>query len=207
MRDTLLKHTSTEWTMTDDFLTQRLRHPESIPSCPATQRIFWDCLSKAEHTFGPREAGWAYAVRRRQSPPYPETINDGQSHLTVWLTMGRSWDGYYFEAAHEAVHCLNPTVPSGSAMYIEEAIADEFSLVVVRRIFGQWGVDRCARNPDYRHARELASEIDEDMIRLGQRLRDHAGALGRVTIEAFKELYPDALQWAILGSLNRFPRQ
>ena len=79
-----------------------------IPSWPDIQRIFRDCLSEAELTFGPCALGWEYSVRLRQSPEYPETINDGQSQVTVWLTKGRSWIGYYYEAAHEAVHCLDP---------------------------------------------------------------------------------------------------
>ena len=35
----------------------------------------------------------------------------------------RSVIGYFFEAAHEAIHCLSPNVPSGRATYLEEAIA------------------------------------------------------------------------------------
>ena len=193
--------------MTADFLAYGLLNPDSVPCESTIQLIFWHCLSEAEHTFGPRAVGWEYSVRLRQHPLNPETINDGQSQVDVWLTTGRSWIGYYFEAAHEAVHCLNPNVPSGSAMNIEEAIAVEFSLEVVRRIFGQRGVDACAISPDYRYARELASEIDKDMIRLGQRLREHTGALGRVTGEVIEELYSDAPRLALLGSLGRFPRQ
>lgn len=61
--------------------------------------------------------------------------------LAEALATCRSWVGFYCETAHEAVHCLNPSVPSGPAMYIEEAIAVQFRLDVVRRIFGQRGVD------------------------------------------------------------------
>lgn len=193
--------------MTDDFLTQRLKSPGSIPSCSETQRIFWHCLSEAEHTFGPRATGWEYSIRLRTSPLRPETINDGHSQVTVWLTKGRSWVGYYFETAHEAVHCLNPTVPSGPAMYLEEAIATELSLKVVRRNFGQDGVDKCTMSPDYRCARVLASKIDENLIRLGQRIRKHIGALGRMNLEAIEELYPHAPRQSILASLKKFPRQ
>ena len=193
--------------MADDILTGGTLNPDLTPSESEIQRIFWHCLSEAEHTFGPRAVDWEYTVRCRQSPPCPETINDGQSQVTVWLTTGRSWVGYCYEAAHEAVHCLNPNVPSGSATYIEEAIASEFSLEIVRRFFGQYGVDKCSISPNYLHARQLASEIDNRIIRLGQRLREHAGALGRVTVEAIEELYPDAPRWALLGSLEKFPRQ
>ena len=192
--------------MADDFLTYGTLNPDSIPSESEIQLIFWHCLSEAEHTFGPRAAGWDYTVRLRQSPLHPETINDGQNQVTVWLTTERSWVGYCFEAAHEAVHCLNPIIPSGSATYIEEAIASEFGLEVVRRLFDQHGVDKCTIPPDYLRARELASEIDKDIIKLGQRLREHAGALGRVTVEAIEEIYPDAPRWALRGSLEKFPR-
>ena len=191
----------------NEFLIHGLKSPELIPCWSAIQSIFWHCLTEAERIFGPRAVGWEYTVRLRKSPLYPETINDGQSQVTVWLTEGRSWVGYYFEAAHEAVHCLNPAIPSGSAMFIEEAVGTEFSLEVVRRIFGQRGVDNCTIPLKYRNARELASVIDEDMIRLGRRLRKHAGALGRVTAEAIEELYPEAPQRSILGSLKRLPRQ
>ena len=192
--------------MDDDFLARALTQPRSTPDLADTHRIFWHCLSEAEYTFGPRAPGWEYAVGLRQSPPYPETINDGQGQVTVWLSQGRSWVGFFFEAAHEAVHCLNPIVPSGPAMYIEEAIASKFSLEVVRRVFGQSGVDVCTISQGYRHALDLASEIDEDTITLGQRLRMHAGALERVTSEELKRLYPHAPERAILASLNRFPR-
>ena len=195
--------------MTDDFLTERLLRPYCIPSDASyIQRIFWDCLSKAEHTFGgPREAHWTYTVQLRHPSLGPETINDGQSQVTVWLTTNRSWVGYYFEAAHEAVHCLNPNIPSGSAKYIEEAVACAFSLEVVRRVFGQWGIDRCTVSPDYQRARALASEIDDDVIRLGQRLRGRARSLGRVNAETLENLYPDAPQSAVLDCLSQFPRQ
>lgn len=194
--------------MTDDFLTERLLRPGCIPSDAYVQRIFWDCLSEAEHTFGgPHEAHWTYTVQLRPSPSHPETINDGQSQVMVWLTSRRSWVGYYFEAAHEAVHCLNPNIPSGSAKYIEEAVASEFSLEVVHRVFGQWGVSQCTTTPNYQWARALASEIDNDVIRLGRRLRERAGALGRATVKIIEDLYPDAPQSAVLDSLRQFPRQ
>ena len=192
--------------MSSDFLTLELHDPNSIPSYCQTQRIFWDCLSKAEHTFGPRGAGWEYTVSLRKAPPFPETINDGRSQVTVWLTLSRSWVGYYYEAAHEAVHCLNPIVPSGTAMYIEEAVATSFGLEVVRGIFGQDGVDKCGVTTHYRRPIELASEIDVKIIRLGQRLREHVGALERVTVGTFRELYPNAPNGAVLRSLERFPR-
>ena len=193
--------------MTDNFLTERHLHPGCIPSDAYIQRIFWDCLSEAEHTFGgPREAHWTYAIQLRPPPLGPETINDGQSQVTVWLTTDRSWVGNYFEAAHESVHCLNPNIPSGSGKYIEEAVASAFSLEVVRRIFGQWAVERCTVSPDYQRARELAYEIDHDVIRLGLRLRGYAGALGRATVKAFEDLYPDAPPSAALDSLRQFPR-
>lgn len=194
--------------MTDDFLTGRSLYPSYTPSDPYIHRIFWDCLSEAEHTFGgAREAHWTYTIQLRHPSLRPETINDGQDQVTVWLTIDRSWVGYYFEAAHEAVHCLNPNIPSGSAKYIEEAVAVVFSLEVVHRIFGQWGVSRCTTTPNYQRARALASEIDDDVIRLGQRLRERTGALGRVTVETLEDLYPDAPQSAVLDSLRQFPRQ
>ena len=193
--------------MADDFLAEGLLNPDSVPSESTIQDIFWHCLSEAEHTFGPRADGWKYTVKLRQSPLHPETINDGQNQVAVWLTTGRSWVGYYFEAAHEAIHCLNPNIPSDSAKYIEEAIASEFSLEVVRRFFGQRGVAACTISSDYRRARELASEIDNDIIRLGQRSRKRTGALGRVTVEAIEELYPEAPQLAALDSLSTFPKQ
>lgn len=166
-----LRHRGIGATMVDDFLARGLQNPSSIPDCHEVKLIFWDCFRRAEHAFGPREPGWEYTVKLRESPQYPETTNDAHSRVTVWLTTKRSWVGYYFEAAHEVVHCLNPIVPSGAAMRIEEAIAVEFSLKVIPRIFGQYRADLCDITPEYRRARELASKIDTDVIRLGQRLR------------------------------------
>ena len=193
--------------MSDDFLTQRQMNPGSIPGFSSIERIFWDCLAKAENIFGPRAVGYEYTVKLRQSEGPPETINHGQGQVSVWLNPERSWVGYYYEAAHEAVHCLNPSVPRASAMYIEEAIACGFSLNIVLSIFGQSGVDKCAESQDYLRARALASEIDEDMLRLGRRLRESAGALRSVTVEVVEKLYPDAPHRAVVCSLAKFPRQ
>ena len=193
--------------MTDDFLTKGLLNPISIPCLANIQCIFSHCLLEAERTFGPRAPGWEYTVQLRQHPLNPETINDGQNQVTVWLSHGRSWVGYFFEAAHEAVHCLNPIVPSGSATYIEEAVATEFSLGVVHQVFGSEGVEKCVITPHYKRARNLASEIDSDLIRLGQILRDCTDSLESVTAKVIEDLYPHAPQQAVRASLGRFPRQ
>ena len=191
---------------TNDFPAEALLAPDLIPSQPQIERIFWDCLSEAELTFGPRAAKWDYQIVLGHLP-YPMTSNDGQAHVTVWLTGNRSWVGYYYEAAHEAVHCLNPIPTMVDATYLEEAVASEFSLEIVRRNFGSYGINRCVSGPDYIQARNLVSEIDESIIRFGKRLRERAGALEYVTPEIIKELYPQAQQSAVESALKKFPRQ
>ena len=175
-----------------------------IPSQSQIERIFWDCLSEAERTFGPRAAAWNYHIVIGQLP-YPMTSNDGQAHVTVWLTGDRSWVGYYYEAAHEAVHCLNPIPPIAGATYLEEAVASEFSLDIVRRNFGSYGLDKCVSSPDYIQARDLASEIDGSIIGLGKRLRERAGSLECVTPETIKELYPQVHDSVVASVLNPNP--
>lgn len=133
------------------------------------------------------------------------TSNDGQAHVTVWLTGDRSWVGYYYEAAHEAVHCLNPIPPIAGATYLEEAVASEFSLDIVRRNFGSYGLDKCVSSPDYIQARDLASEIDGSIIGLGKRLRERAGSLECVTPETIKELYPQVHDSVVASVLNPNP--
>jgi hypothetical protein len=91
-------------------------NPKAIADRTTIHSIFWHCLSKAENTFGQRADGWKYFVKILRSPGPPETIDDGQSKVTVWLNPRRTCAGFYFEAAHEAVHCLDPVVPSGPAM-------------------------------------------------------------------------------------------
>ena len=92
-------------------------------------------------------------------------------------------------------------------MYVEEAIATQFSLELIGRIFGQSGVEKCEVSPDYRYSKQLAYEIDEDIIRLGKRLREHAGALENVTVGTIAEIYPDASRKAILDSVTRFQKR
>ncbi len=191
---------------TNDFPAEALLAPNLIPSQPQIERIFWDCLSEAERTFGPRAAEWDYQIVLGRLP-YPMTSNDGQTSVTVWLTGDRSWVGYYYEAAHEAVHCLNPIPPTAGATYLEEAVASGFSLDIVRRNFGSNGLGRCVSSRDYIQARDLASAIDESIIRLGQRLRKRAGALECVTPEIIKEMYPQADQPVVASVLKKFPRQ
>ena len=162
---------------TSDFPPEALPAPNLIPSQPQIERIFWDCLSEAERTLGLRAVGWDYHIVIGQLP-YPMTSNDSQARVTVWLTGDRSWVGYYYEAAHEAVHCLSPIPPAVGATYLEEAVASEFSLDIVRRNFGSYGIERCVSSPDYIQARNLASKIDESIIRLGQRLRERGRIIG-----------------------------
>ena len=94
-----------------------------------------------------------------------------------------------------------------SAKELEEAVASEFSLDVVRRNFGDEGRNKCVTSPPYDRARILVSRIDEDIIRLGRRLRERVGALEEVTPDIIKELYPNADAAVIETILGRLPRQ
>lgn len=191
---------------TSNLPAEALVNPKSIPPLHSIRQTFWDCLLEAEHIFGPRASGWKLLVYTWDNP-YPMTSNDGHDRISIWLTEHRSWIGYYYEAAHEAVHCLNPIQFMENARYLEEAVATVFSLDVVRRNFGEEGYSRCGVSPQYDYARNLAYEIDTDIIRLGQRLRQRAVALEHVTPDIIKELYPDADDAAVSDVLRRFPRQ
>ena len=190
--------------MTSNIPAEALVNPGRVPSPHSIRQVFWDCLLEAERTFGRRAAGWNYRVELAESGP-PMTTNDGHNNVTVWLTTCRSWIGYYYEAAHEAVHCLNPIPFMENAKYLEEAMATEFSLGIVRRNFGNGGYSKCGVPPQYEHARILASEIDRDTIRLGQRLRKQAIALEYVTSDIIKALYPNADAAVIETILDRLP--
>ena len=191
---------------TSNFLTEALDSPRKIPPGYAIRQLFWDCLLEAERTFGRRAADWNYRVEPRDDGP-PMTTNDGYSKVVVWLTTDRSWLGYYFEAAHEAVHCLNPIPFMADAKFLEEAVAATFSRHIVERNFGTQLLDVCTLGPNYIRACDLATKIDENIIRLGQRLRKQAGALEYVTNDIIKGLYPDVDDEDIEAALGRFPGQ
>ncbi len=177
-----------------------------VPPDDEIQSIFWDCLSEAEDTFGPKQPALTYEIRIASERKYPETINYGTIVL-AFLTEGRSRVGYYFEAGHEAVHCLHA---SNRSTYLEEAVATAFALHVVQQTCGQVEVDKCKASSEYQQAMALAQQVDSDVIRLGQRLRERIGygSLSKdVTPNLISELYPDAPQPAIDTLTRAFPRQ
>ena len=191
---------------TSNFPAEALANPGKIPPGYAIRQLFWDCLLEAERTFGRRVVGWNYRVELRAGGP-PMTTNDGRTNVTVYLNTDRSWLGYYFEAAHEAVHCLNPIPFMADAKYLEEAVAAAFSLHIVERNFGAQLLNVCTLGPNYTRACELAVKIDKSIIRLGQQLRKRAAALEYVTTDIIKEIYPDADNAVVEAILDRFPRQ
>ena len=191
---------------TRNFPAEARISPGKIPPLHAVRQLFWDCLLEVDQTFSRRAEGWKYKVELWDND-YPMTSNDGRTNVTVWLTRKRSWLGYYFEAAHEAVHCLNPLPPGERARYLEEAVAVAFSLYIVERNFGPKSLKKCPVRPDYARAHDLATRIDENVINLGQRLRSRAVALEYVTANMIKEVYPDTDAAIIQAILCRFPRQ
>ena len=181
----------------------------SVPDFCTVKAVFSECFEMAEQTFGPREPQWEYTVLLREGLP-PETVNDGHSQVCVYLSTGRSLIGYFFEAAHEAIHCLSPNVPSGRATYLEEAIAAEFSLKVVQHKFGQEiGLElQNYISADYHKAMSLSAEIGIDTIRIGQQVRERHGSFSMgITPESLHEMYPHAPSSVRHGLLEGFPRQ
>ena len=182
-----------------------LRHIDGIPSDDEMRGMAAYCRAAAGETFGALEAGWDYEVESRKTPAYPETVVVGPGKVHIYLTARRSRVGYIFEAGHEAVHCLNPC--NGGASFLEEAVAVAFSLKVTEKRFGRIGLERCELSKDYKRARRLAVAIDDDVVRLGRRLRGHVGNLRKVGLAAIKELYPHAPESIARQILDRFPRQ
>ncbi len=180
-----------------------------IPDFSTVNSIFGECLEMAELSFGPREPHWNYTVRLRQKGG-PETINDGVDQVLVFLSSRRSVIGYYFEAGHEVVHCLSPNILSGSATYLEEAIAAKFSMRVVHHKFGpEIGFEPIKYiSADYRDAISRAGMIDPDIIRVGQRVRARYGSFSMcLTDDSIREIYPNAPLSVTRRVLERFPRQ
>ncbi len=186
---------------------QAVQDPMAVPDWPTNRAIFDHCLKVAEHTFGERDTSWSYVVKCRQDGRGPETINDGKSQICIWLSNNLTWIGCYFESAHEAVHCLNPNIPSESATWMEEAIAATFGLKVVLDTFGSQGLRLTRVTADYLHAMEMVSKIDADPIEFGKRMRDKAGAFGQVSPADLMELYPDVSEDRAIAALSKFPRQ
>ena len=111
--------------------------PKDMPTETDREITFQSCLNMAECTFGPRDTQWDITLRlvQRRSPRRaPETLPYGQGLVKVRLYVDTVWEGFLLEAAHEAVHCLNP---GNGATYLEEGIATAFSLAVVDGSFGQ----------------------------------------------------------------------
>ena len=163
------------------------------------------CLAAVGEAFGALETGWDYQVELRESPAHPETVVVGPGKVRIYLTADRSRVGYVFEASHEAVHCLNPS--NHGETFLEEAVAVAFSLRMTEKWFGRPGLDRCKLTDKYERAVQLAATIDDDVVRLGRRLRGHVGNLREVEQAAVQELYPHVPDTIVRQVLEEFPRQ
>ncbi len=182
-----------------------LTYIRAFPSEDEIREMVAYCLTEAGEAFGALEAGWDYKVKLRKNPPYPETVVVGPGKVCINLTTCRSRVGYVFEAGHEAVHCLNPC--NNGENLLEEAVAVAFSLKVTEEQFGRTGLDCCELSENYKQAVRLAAAIDDDIMRLGQRLRGQVGNLRKVEPATIKELYPDAPELIVRQILETFPRR
>ena len=187
------------------------KNPRPINEVPDHQEIKWIfdfCATKARQIFGCFAENWNVQFQIRAGLP-PETVvlRDPPGPVVVFLSERRSRVGYAFEAGHESIHCVNPIFGVIQTNWLEEAVAVAFSFEMVKHLYGQDGVDRCSLTGDYERALELASEIDDDVIRLGQQLRKKAGSLYHVKAEHIMEMYPKIHQPLADNILNLFPRQ
>ena len=181
--------------------------PMGMPTETEREITFQSCLDVAECTFGPRDARWDIALRlvQRRSPRRaPETLPCGQGRAKVRLYIDTTWEGFILEAAHEAVHCLNP---GNGATYLEEGVATAFSLAVVDGSLGRPEADSPRVSNDYQDALDRACAIEPDIIGLGQQLRERVGSLRAVTPAVILERSPGTSFEVAQAALQVFPRQ
>lgn len=193
-------------TLTGDLVATARANPDQVPELAEIKRIFEYCLGEAERTFGDRDTSVHLSIQLREDESGPETIPLNQNIVLVWLSQGRSRVGYYYEAAHEAVHCLGSDIPSGSGTHLEEAIATVFSLRIVHSIFGPEGLRRSTLSSDYQRATEFVSKIDSDVIRLGRQLREKTGALSLISAGDIQDIRPNAPEGYIQMCLTKVTR-
>ena len=181
--------------------------PMGIPTETERKIAFQSCLNMAECTFGPRDTQWDITLRlvQRSSPRRaPETLPDRQGQVKVRLYVDTVWKGFILEAAHEAVHCLNP---GNGATYLEEGVATAFSLAVVDGSLGRPEPDIPRVNKAYQDALNRVSAINPDIIAFGRQLREQVGSLRAVTPAVILERSPSTSFEVALATLQPFPRQ
>ncbi len=177
-----------------------------IPDYAEVETLFHEALAEAEALLGPRSPKWQNVVVKFNAiVSQPRTDNDGNSTITVWLNPDRSWVGYCFEAAHEAVHCLNP-VRLHDSTYLEEAVAVAFSLRMVHSRYGTYGTGKCRLSDQYREAVRRAGRVDGDTLSLGKRVRVRVG-FGSLSLdvdsEILSELYPSASRDVLVSLIGK----
>ena len=182
--------------------------PMDVPTETEREITFQSCLNMAERTFGPRDTRWDITLRlvQRRSPRRaPETFPYGQGRVKVRLYTDTVWEGFILEAAHEAVHCLNPG--NGATSYLEEGVATTFSLAVVDGSLGRPEPDSSRVSKDYQDALNRASAINPNIIALGRQLRERVGSLRAVTPAVILERSPGTPFEVAQAALQAFPRQ
>ena len=141
----------------------------------------------------------------------PETIRKSD-YILVRLNKGLSCIGYTFEAAHEAVHCLESRSywDRPYVNYLEEGIATDFSLRMVKEEYGKCEFNRMCKDfvtPRYHVARSLVLGIDPNIFNLGRRLLSRTDSFKDISRDDIKELYPQALDQSVTDLLESFPPQ
>ena len=179
-----------------------------IPDPLEVETTFFELLAAAESSLGPRDCKWQHIhVEFHDAVSQPRTDNDGISTITVLLNPSRSRIGYCYEAAHEAVHCINP-VAARDSKYLEEAVAVAFSRKMVYTKHSKYGLDKCGLTDAYHEALRRATRIDVDILRLGKRARERVGfgSLSLdVTPDLLRELYPSVDQATLASVVDKFP--
>ena len=165
-------------------------------------------LDRAEKLLGPRDRSWSHPrvqSRKEEESPHTDPDKDNRS-VTVFVSYLEG--NFEFEAAHEVVHCLNP-ITLYESIYLEEAVATDFSRRIVCRSgkTDYWDQKIAPTLGKYQVALDRAMRLDNDVIRLGRRVRDKIGygslSTG-VSSRLIQELYPGASEAAVVDLLQRF---
>jgi hypothetical protein len=179
------------------------------PPCDRPE-VLWalqgELLRHAEFHLGARDANMR--MYQPQFGPPPPILIHSQSGDGAWARLSpiaaQSWSVATYEMAHETVHLLNPVV--GSTIFFEEGIAVDFSFQMSLKFFGgsEVALQDAGMSLNYRQAWDLVRGLGGNVLTNGRTMRMRCGALGKVTVDALREAFPDRNDTHLLRLCEKF---
>lgn len=148
-----------------------------------------DILSEIETRYGERDKSFTILGVELTDTNNPRVWFPGNCKNVIIqikeYCLSDEWQAI-FQVAHEAIHCLNPTI-YGTANYLEEGLATYFSIDYCKQNGHLYYVD----DEKYTIASKMVEKLLEYDVNSIKEIRKHTQSLSCVDCECIMNIYPN----------------